>query len=533
MATILTKKKDTTGAPSAGDLTNSTGGAELAVNTADKRLYTKDSGGNVVEVGTNPSTLTVPANQLNSITVGQGAGSVSTNTAVGASALAANTTGANNVAVGYQALDANTTGVQNTAVGSASLGANTTGTSNTAVGHNSLTTNTTGVSNVALGQAALFSNTTASGNTALGREAMYSNTTGASNTAVGFNALFANTTGADNTAVGYVALDANTTGLRNSAFGAGALGANTTGLENTALGVSALAVNTTGVKSTAVGYAALQSCTTGLENTAVGWNALGSLTTGQYNTALSQNAGAAVTTQKGNTYIGLNSGLNSTGSHNTFVGSLSAVNVGCGQNMTTGSKNTIIGSYNGNQGGLDIRTSSNRIVLSDGDGNPTLFTSSANNFYVNSNSANPTFILSESTSPKWYYYNDTANSNTLKITSNFSTGVSLTTAATSWSSFSDLRLKTITSEISNAVQSVNSLRAVKYTFDNDKNATPRVGLIAQEVQVVLPEAVDVIDDKGHLGVRYTEVVPLLVSAIKELSAQVTALQAEVNTLKGN
>jgi hypothetical protein len=59
MATILTKKKDTTGAPGAGDLTNAAGGAELAVNTADKRLYTKDSGGNVVEVGTNPSTFTV------------------------------------------------------------------------------------------------------------------------------------------------------------------------------------------------------------------------------------------------------------------------------------------------------------------------------------------------------------------------------------------------------------------------------------------------------------------------------------------
>jgi hypothetical protein len=59
MATILTKKKDTTGAPVAGDLTNAAGGAELAVNTADKRLYTKDSGGNVVEIGTNPSTFTV------------------------------------------------------------------------------------------------------------------------------------------------------------------------------------------------------------------------------------------------------------------------------------------------------------------------------------------------------------------------------------------------------------------------------------------------------------------------------------------
>jgi trimeric autotransporter adhesin len=57
MTTILTKKKDTAGAPAAGDLTNAAGGAELAVNTATKRLYSKDSGGNVIEIGTNPSTI--------------------------------------------------------------------------------------------------------------------------------------------------------------------------------------------------------------------------------------------------------------------------------------------------------------------------------------------------------------------------------------------------------------------------------------------------------------------------------------------
>ena len=37
--------------------------------------------------------------------------------------------------------------------------------------------------------------------------------------------------------------------------------------------------------------------------------------------------------------------------------------------MTTGSKNTILGRYSGNADGLDIRTSSNNVVLSDGDGN--------------------------------------------------------------------------------------------------------------------------------------------------------------------
>jgi hypothetical protein len=69
MATILTKKKDTTGAPGAGDLTNAAGGAELAVNTADKRLYTKDSGGSVVEIGTNPTILNVDNLRLDSSTL--------------------------------------------------------------------------------------------------------------------------------------------------------------------------------------------------------------------------------------------------------------------------------------------------------------------------------------------------------------------------------------------------------------------------------------------------------------------------------
>lgn len=69
MATILTKKKDTTGAPGAGDLTNAAGGAELAVNTADKRLYTKDSGGNVVEIGTNPTIINVDNLRLDGSTL--------------------------------------------------------------------------------------------------------------------------------------------------------------------------------------------------------------------------------------------------------------------------------------------------------------------------------------------------------------------------------------------------------------------------------------------------------------------------------
>jgi hypothetical protein len=59
MTTILIKKKDTAGAPAPGDLTNAAGGTEIAVNTATKRIYTKDSSGNVVELGTNSTSSTI------------------------------------------------------------------------------------------------------------------------------------------------------------------------------------------------------------------------------------------------------------------------------------------------------------------------------------------------------------------------------------------------------------------------------------------------------------------------------------------
>lgn len=68
MATLLTKKSDTASSvPLAADLTNAAGGAELAVNTADKRLYSKTSGGAVVELGTNPSTLSLPNGTANGV----------------------------------------------------------------------------------------------------------------------------------------------------------------------------------------------------------------------------------------------------------------------------------------------------------------------------------------------------------------------------------------------------------------------------------------------------------------------------------
>jgi len=73
MPTILTKKSDTPGSvPATANLTNAAGGAELAVNTADKRLFTITSGSQVVELGTNPSSITCADGSFTVARIGSG-----------------------------------------------------------------------------------------------------------------------------------------------------------------------------------------------------------------------------------------------------------------------------------------------------------------------------------------------------------------------------------------------------------------------------------------------------------------------------
>ena len=78
-STIITKNSSTASSvPSAGSLTQ----GELAVNVADKRLYTKDSGGTVVELGTNPASLTMPNGTANGIAYLNGSKVVTSGTAL-------------------------------------------------------------------------------------------------------------------------------------------------------------------------------------------------------------------------------------------------------------------------------------------------------------------------------------------------------------------------------------------------------------------------------------------------------------------
>jgi hypothetical protein len=233
---------------------------------------------------------------VNGITVGKGLNSISSNTALGNSALLSNTTGIGNSANGYQALLSNTTGSNNTATGHQALYTNSTGAFNVAVGYNALRANNgtsgEGSRNTAVGNEALLDNTTGYQNVATGHQALYRNTTGGQNTAIGSFVLYNNTSGNNNVAIGPETLYSNTTGSQNTAIGGyGALRGNTTGSFNTAIGMYSLYSATSANYNVGVGLETLNNTTTGENNTAIGVAAIDKNTSGSNNAVLGAIAG--------------------------------------------------------------------------------------------------------------------------------------------------------------------------------------------------------------------------------------------------
>ena len=99
-------------------------------------------------------------------------------------------------------------------------------------------------------------------------------------------------------------------------------------------------------------------------------------------------------------------------------------------------------------------------------------------------------------------------------------GVYLTNTGNSWNSISDERRKNIIEPIQNGLEKISNLRTVIGSYKNDPNNTRRPFLLAQDVQAVLPEAVNIQNaETGTLGMSYTDVIPLLVAAIKELKTE--------------
>lgn len=116
-----------------------------------------------------------------------------------------------------------------------------------------------------------------------------------------------------------------------------------------------------------------------------------------------------------------------------------------------------------------------------------------------------------------------------------------------WLNASDRRLKTNIQPIGSALEKINRIHGVHYTITTKSrsidgeiksNSREQYGVIAQDVEKVFPEMVKEKalflqsgDDTLYKTVDYTQLVPVLLEAIKELQSEVEMLKQEVETLK--
>jgi len=96
---------------------------------------------------------------------------------------------------------------------------------------------------------------------------------------------------------------------------------------------------------------------------------------------------------------------------------------------------------------------------------------------------------------------------------------------------SDERLKDNIELISNPIEKVQSLKGVTWNWNDNasetQKSTPNVGVIAQDVEKVLPELVHD-RDNGFKGVDYAKLTGLLIEAIKDQQKQIDELKSKLS-----
>jgi hypothetical protein len=119
------------------------------------------------------------------------------------------------------------------------------------------------------------------------------------------------------------------------------------------------------------------------------------------------------------------------------------------------------------------------------------------------------------------FHSDVIIEGSLQVTA----GMSLYGTSNFVTTASDRRLKKNIKPIKDSLLKVTKIRGVYYNWISDEHSgldfdnKRHVGVIAQEVQKILPEVVDKLNDSNFLGVNYEALVPLLIEAIRELNVE--------------
>lgn len=231
--------------------------------------------------------------------------------------------------------------------------------------------------------------------------------------------------------------------------------------------------------------------------------------TGTAMVAIGTFAGMNLTTGFGNVLVGSAAGQSmTTGNANTAIGSTALTNV------STGLANTAIG----NQAGATITTGNSNTFIGDGAGN---------------NQAN---ITGQGNTVIGYGASPSSSSVSYEFTlGNSSIGV-LRCAQTSITSLSDARDKKDVTDLRAGLDFINALRPVEFVWDErdeeGRHDIADFGFIAQDLKAAqedaeMAEVLKLVYESNpeKLEASYGKLLPILVKAVQELSAEVKALKA--------
>ena len=453
-------------------------------------------------------------------------------TALGAASIFNNTSGKFLSAVGTRALYCNTSGCNSSALGVEALHCNTTGCDNTAIGYSASYLSTTGGLNVSLGFCSGHNVTTGSQNVALGPNVLLAAAAGSCQLAIGFSTTENWLTGNSTKAIkpgggiidcanscgtaGQVLLSTGSNavcwgaagGLAATPIARGTVFASTPDAANNAqpvsLGHSAGAVDA-GSYNTWIGYGTGLVHTTGSSNHVLGWGAACALINGSDNVAVGGRAGAAFGSVAGtpvsyNVAIGSDTLYNTTGSCNVAIG----YTTGC--NLTTGQNNVLIGNR------VQAPSSTGSCQLAIGFSGSSNWLTGCSNLNIKPGAGIIDCTNSCGTLGQYMW---TTGSNAIIWAS---------------SSPSDVRDKEVIGPVPTALPVVQQIEPITYRWkERDSDVAQEeviYGFSAQQLQEVDSVLVDN-SDPGHLRIHDRKIVPLLVNAIKELSAKVEALEAKL------
>lgn len=102
--------------------------------------------------------------------------------------------------------------------------------------------------------------------------------------------------------------------------------------------------------------------------------------------------------------------------------------------------------------------------------------------------------------------------------------------ATSFNRWSDESLKENIEDLNNPLSLITSLRGVTYQFKDRKSRKSNIGLIAQEVEKIVPEIVNT-EKNGLKSIDYTALIPLLIESVKIQQKTIEVLKKELSEVK--